>query len=84
MFLFYGTLRASTFLPTVFSLLWRGLPERAVFYGILASIGFGLPVFAYGNFTGQTHWAVAGTLTTVSVSGIIVGISKLVNKYDTA
>ncbi len=77
LFLFYGTLRASTLLPTVFSLIWQRLPERAVFYGILMSIGIGLPVFAYGNFTGQTHWAVAGALTTVGVSGLVVMIGRL-------
>lgn len=81
LFLFYGTLRASTLLPTVFSLIWLRLPERAVFYGILGSIGLGLPVFAYGNFAGKIHWAVAGALITVGVSGLSVGIGHIRTLY---
>ncbi len=73
LFLFYGTLRASTFLPTVLSLVWERTCERGVFWGILAAIAVGLPVFAYGNFWQQVDWAVAGSLLTVLLSGLLAG-----------
>ncbi|MCP4214135.1 MAG: hypothetical protein GY765_05740 [bacterium] len=69
LFLFYGVLRASTLLPTMITLLKEKLSEQGVFYGILASIVVGLPVFAYGNFSGSTSLKVAGSLMTVLISG---------------
>jgi len=72
LFLFYGTLRASTLLPTMFTLTRRQISERAVFYGILAGIAMGLPVFAYGNFCGHPVWKTTGAVLTVALSGIAV------------
>lgn len=72
LFLFYGTLRASTLLPTVISLLWGRAAESGMFWGILTSILLGLPVFAYGNFGGGANWAVTGSLLTVLASGAIL------------
>lgn len=72
LFLFYGTLRAATMLPTIMTLLRsKGLSEPGVFYGLLASILVGLPVFAYGNFNNVVPFIVAGSLLTVSLSGLI-------------
>lgn len=71
LFLFYGTLRASTLVPTVLTLLNVKLSEWGVFYGVLAAIVIGLPIFAYGNFTDRTPYIVAGALLTVSLSGVI-------------
>lgn len=72
LFLFYGTLRASTLLPTVITLL-RKTPadEAGVFWGILLSIFVGLPIFAYGNFANVTPCIIVGSLATVLASGII-------------
>ena len=70
LFLFYGTLRASTLLPTVISLLKAEVSERGVFWGILASILIGLPMFSYGNFAHITGWTAAGSLVTVLTSGL--------------
>ena len=71
LFLFYGTLRASTLLPTVMTLLGVKLAERGVFWGIVVSILVGLPVFAYGKFEKITWLVVAGALGTVIASGLI-------------
>jgi Na+/proline symporter len=77
LFLFYGTLRSATLLPTVFT-LWRvKMPEPGVFYGILGSILLGLPVFAYGNFWGKPLWVVAGSLLTVSGPGLLILIMRI-------
>ena len=71
LFLFYGTLRAATLLPTVLTILGVRLDERGVFCGIVTAICVGLPIFAYGNFGGGTAWVVAGSLTTVLSSGAV-------------
>ncbi|MBU2547084.1 MAG: hypothetical protein KKB20_01615 [Proteobacteria bacterium] len=76
LFLFYGTLRASTLLPTVIALLKQRISEPGLFWGISASIAMGLPIFAYGNFTGRTGWAVAGSLFTVLTSGAIALVAS--------
>jgi len=72
LFLFYGTLRASTLLPTVITLLTNRPREQGMFLGILASIVVGLPVFAYGNFKQVLCYKVIGAILTVAVSGAIV------------
>ena len=65
LFLFYGTLRSATMLPTIMSLLGKKLAEARVFYGIIAGIVVGLPIFAYGNFNAKPEWIVTGSLLTV-------------------
>jgi Na+/proline symporter len=69
LFLFYGTLRAATFLPSVLALSRERVAEAGVFWGIVAAFGIGLPVFAYGNFTDKPVIAVIGSLATVLLSG---------------
>ena len=77
LFLFYGTLRASTLLPTVITLLRKNIPEPAVFFGILCAILIGLPLFAWGNFNGLVLWKVIGALLTVGISGVAVSVGLL-------
>ena len=72
LFLFYGTLRASTLLPTILTMSVKWVTERGMFCGILCAILIGLPVSAYGNFTRQDTWVVAGAVLTASISGIVV------------
>jgi len=70
LFLLYGTLRASTLLPTVLTILGVRLAERGVFWGIVAAIGLGLPVFAFGHLGGGgPGFVIAGSLLTVLSSG---------------
>jgi len=71
LFLFYGTLRASTLLPTCFSLLRLKLKPTAITVGVLSSLLVGLPIFAYGNIKGIAVWKTVGSLTTVLLSGIV-------------
>lgn len=71
LFLFYGTLRASTLLPTIFTLCHKKLTESGVFYGILSSLIIGLPVFAYGSIFNIAIYKTIGSLLTVLLSGII-------------
>lgn len=71
LFLFYGTLRSSVMLPTIFAIKGRKMTERGIFYGILASLIIGLPIFAIGNLNGNVPMIVAGSLLTIGLSGVI-------------
>ena len=71
MFLFYGTFRACTMLPTMFTLAGMKLRPTGVVAGILASLCIGLPIFAYGNLTGLATYKTAGAILTVLLSGAL-------------
>lgn len=72
LFLFYGTLRAATLLPTVLTILDVRLSERGVFWGVVSAAGIGLPVFAYGKLAGAgLAWTLGGSLGTVFGSAAI-------------
>ena len=70
LFLIYGTLRATTLLPTVMTLMKKRLTGTGVFVGVLLSLCVGLPVFAYGTLTGLSLYKTVGSLTTVLLSGV--------------
>ncbi len=74
LFLFYGTLRASTLLPTMLTLLGKRLSANGVFAGIMISLCVGLPIFAYGNLANIAMYKTIGSLLTVSASGIIAAL----------
>lgn len=77
LFLFYGTLRATTLLPTVLTLLNKRLSANGVYLGVLASLCLGLPLFAYGSLTGSAAFKTIGSLTSVLTSGIVaLALSK--------
>lgn len=71
LFLMYGTLRASTLLPTVFTLFGVKLKARGIVAGITGALIIGLPIFAYGNINGIAAYKTIGSLITVLLSGII-------------
>lgn len=71
LFLMYGTFRASTLLPTVFTLRGIRLAPRGIVAGILLSMAVGLPVFGYGNMQGIAVYKTAGSLLTVTFSGAV-------------
>ena len=71
LFLMYGTFRASTLLPTVFTLRGIKLAPRGIVAGILLSMAVGLPVFGYGNVQGIAVYKTAGSLLTVMLSGAV-------------
>ena len=71
LFLMYGTLRASTLLPTVLTLKGMKLDPRGIVAGILSAMLIGLPVFGYGNLKGIAICKTAGSLLTVILSGAV-------------
>ena len=72
LFIFYGTLRASTLLPTIYTIINKKVSETGMFYGICTSLGFGVPVFAFAKFNGLTDLAVWSSIFVVTASGVIV------------
>ena len=76
LFLFYGTLRSSVMLPTIFAIKGYKMSESGLYYGIMASILIGLPIFAIGNLNGWVPMIVAGSLLTIGLSGAISLLKK--------
>ena len=78
LFLFYGTLRSSTLLPTIMTLMKKKLTAVGIVTGIIISLCVGLPIFAYGTLFNISLYKTIGSLITVIVSGIIaILITKL-------
>lgn len=83
LFLFYGTLRASTLLPTVLTLKGARLMPRGIVAGIISALAVGLPVFAYGTILNSGLYKTMGSLTTVLLSGFVaIVISKWEEKHE--
>ena len=76
LFLFYGTLRASTLLPTVMTLLGKRLSAGGVYAGVLTALCVGLPIFACGNLMDIPVLKTIGSLTTVLSSGAVALIAS--------
>ena len=79
LFLFYGTWRASTMIPTVLSLYWDRLNSKAVFTAILASLTFGAPIYAAGALLKNPHLSVLG-----SILVLLIGLGTCVVWRDDA
>ena len=67
----YGTLRAATLLPTIFTLKGVTLKPEGVVTGIATALIIGLPVYAFGIITGTAAYITAGSLLTVLLSGTV-------------
>ena len=80
LFLFYGTWRASTMIPTVLTLYWDRLNSRLVFVAILGSLIFGAPVYAAGTILKNPYLSVAGSLTVVLFGFLSCVIGTLLSK----
>ena len=71
LFLMYGTLRASTLLPTILTLKGIRLAPEGIVAGVISAMLIGLPVFGYGNIKGIAICKTAGSLLTVILSGAV-------------
>jgi Na+/proline symporter len=76
LFLMYGTLRAATLLPTIFTLKGVKMKAEGVTAGIISALIIGLPIFAYGNINNIAVYKTAGSLTTVILSGAVALIAS--------
>lgn len=70
LFLFYGTLRASTLLPTVLTLKGIKLTSEGIVAGVALSLAVGLPIFACGTVLNSGLYKTIGSLATVLLSGL--------------
>ena len=71
LFLMYGTLRAATLLPTIFTLKGIKLKPQGIVAGILSALMTGLPIFGYGNMRGIALYKTIGSLLKVMLSGTV-------------
>ena len=71
MFLFYGTLRATTLMPTILTLCGRKLKSRGVVAGVYTAMVTGLPVFAYATINNLSTLKTAASAYTVLISGLL-------------
>ena len=71
LFLMYGSLRASTLLPTILTLKGIRLAPEGIVAGVISAMLIGLPVFGYGNIKGIAICKTAGSLLTVILSGAV-------------
>ena len=71
LFLIYGTLRATTMLPTVLTLKGKKLSAKGVTAGVIASLAVGMPVFIIGTFTGSALLKTIGSLCALLLSGVV-------------
>ena len=82
LFLMYGTLRAATLLPTIFTLKGVRLTAKGVTTGIITALVVGLPIFAYGNIYNIATYKTAGSLLTVLSAGIVALIVSKLSKKE--
>lgn len=69
LFLFYGTLRSSTLMPTLLILLAKQpIPAKGIFYGVVAAILFGLPTYLYGQWIHNVHLKVTANIGIILIS----------------
>ena len=76
MFLIYGTLRASTLLPTVFTLCRVKMVGKGIVAGVSVALLTGLPVFAYATMNDMATLKTVASVYTVLSSGIIALVFK--------
>lgn len=83
LFLMYGTLRASTLLPTILTLKGARIVPQGIVAGIVSALIIGLPIFAYGNINGIALYKTIGSITTVALSGIVaLVVSKIARCHN--
>ena len=78
LFLIYGSLRSSTLIPTLATLLNYKVSEKGIYVGIFMAIIVGLPMFSYGTINNQIAIGVTGSLLTLLLP--LVGILIYKNK----
>ncbi|WP_409969598.1 hypothetical protein RFF05_06710 [Bengtsoniella intestinalis] len=71
LFLIYGTLRATTMLPTVLTLSGKELSAKGICAGVMTSIVVGMPIFMCGTLTGNTTYTTIGCLSALLLSGTV-------------
>lgn len=71
LFLFYGTLRSSTFLPTILTLYMKRIPAWGIFWGVTSAMVLGVPAYVFGELTSNIHVKVAANIGIVLISCLL-------------
>jgi hypothetical protein len=82
LFLIYGTLRATTLLPTVLTLCDVHLNKNGVIAGVITALCTGLPLFSYATLNGLSVWKSVFALYTVLISGTIAFVWTLASRKE--
>ena len=77
-FLFFATLRAAVWLPSLIAIVKpKLLSEQGMFYGMGTAIIIGVPMFVYGKLAKSLPYTLSGTLVAIFGSVVLVlAISK--------
>nr|WP_223826624.1 hypothetical protein [Flagellimonas sp. S3867] len=78
-FLIYGALAASIFLPTFLTLFWRRTTAKAISLGIIIGFLVATPLSIYANVIGNTNLIVLSAILGLTLSGLIVSIVSVKN-----
>lgn len=77
-FLVYGALAASIFIPVFLALFWNKLTANGAFLGILGGVIIGTPLSIYANINELKHLVVISSLAGLLLSGALaVVVSSL-------
>jgi len=79
-FLIYGALAASLFLPALFLLFWDRLTGQGAFWGILSGFLVGTPLSLFANVSGNTHLIVLSSILGLMVAGIVSVLVSLLSE----
>jgi hypothetical protein len=84
-FLFFATLRAAVWLPSLIAIVKpKLLSEAGMFYGISTAVIIGVPMFVYGKLFKSLSYTLSGTIIAIFGSAVLVlAISKWQNKKIT-
>jgi Na+/proline symporter len=77
LFLFYGTLRSSTLMPTIIILFRKEVPAWGVFWGVTLAIAFGLPLYLFGELNGNVDLKVGANIWIVLISLMLPMVAGL-------
>ncbi|QTA78378.1 Na+/solute symporter family protein [Desulfonema limicola] len=80
LFLFYGTLRSSTLMPTILILYKKNIPAWGIFWGIVVAVIIGLPLYLTGEILGNIHLKVGANIGIILISFLLPVLSINLNK----
>ena len=83
-FLFFATLRAAVWLPSLIAIVKpKLLTEQGMFYGISTAVVIGVPMFVYGKLYKSLPYTLSGTVIAIFGSAVLVlAISKWKQNQD--
>ena len=70
-FLIYGALASSVFIPIMLALFWKKLTSEAAFFAITTGILLGTPLSIYANVTSNTDLIVLSALIGLCLPGLV-------------